>query len=117
MSRSLTSLATFLVRQGAWKSSLRFLPAMPPTTVRGRATSRKSETMMAMVGAGSAAVELLCHATEFRKANTHVRGAGNTIAEEEATPRHTTKHTGETHSVVSPDKATRVQEAGCICCG
>lgn len=75
-----TSRATFLVRQGAWNSSARFLPAMPPTTLSGMATRAKSATMMAMVGAGSAAVELLCHAIEFRKANTQVSGRGKMSA-------------------------------------
>lgn len=53
-----TSRGYLVVRQGAWKSALLFLPATPPRTSNGKVTSVQIRRMTRIVPKGSAAVAL-----------------------------------------------------------
>ena len=53
-----------------------YSPTTAPTTVSGKCTKQRMATMRPMVVTGSAAVELLDHATVFTTANTQPKGTG-----------------------------------------
>ena len=67
--------AMLRVRHGAWKLPARFLPTMPPMTVRGKPTKIQAPSSSSTVLAGRAWVEPLHQWTEFTTLHVRNRGA------------------------------------------
>lgn len=63
------------VRHGAWKLPARFLPTIPPMTVRGKPTNTQAPSNKSTVDAGSACVDPLHQCTEFTTLQVRKRGA------------------------------------------